>query len=485
MKKSFILLILVFCLYGCAISEYYGIRPHYTASAGYYFPDNKEELKNLINKYIHLADVDIQLKQTNNIIGIIAPHAGYNYSGAIAAASYKHIVGEEKKTVIIISNSHNYPLNGISIYPLGSFETPLGIVKIDEELANKILKNLSFVKFYPHAFEKEHPIDNQIPFLQMTLTNFKILPLVIGKINQDDFENLTKFLTDIFFHNPDKYLILASADMSHYHNYQRAKIMDNDTIKKIKHLDTEGLAECLLRKNCELCGPDAVLTLMEVTKRLKGSAKFLKYLNSGDTVGEKDRVVGYGAFIFYLPHDKSPLTSEEKRTLLKIARKTLERYIVNKEIPDLLPDDNRLLKKGAVFITLKKNGLLRGCMGTLESKSPLYLSVTNMTVQAATRDIRYRPITEDELKDTVIEISYIGELKEIQDIADIEIGKHGLYLCKGLNCAIFLPQVATENRWDREEFLRRLAVKAGLPPSSYKDSDTKIYTFTAQVFSEE
>ncbi len=483
MRKKFLIFIF-FILTSCSAGVYV-TGSYYTPSAGSYFPDKKEELERVILKALSSSDKIVSYKNNRHLFGIISPHAGYNYSGSVAGEAYKRLIGKENLTAIIISNSHYYPIDGISIYPAGSFKTPLGEVNIDSQLSLRLMKSMDFIRFYPQSFEREHPIDTQIPFLQMTIKNLKILPLVIGRINEKERNQLISFLKDLILSNPDKYLIVASSDMSHYHNYQRAEIMDHTTIKKIKELDVDELSECLFRKNCELCGYDAVIILMELTKILNGRVEFLKYLNSGDTVGNKERVVGYSAFAFYLNEDNPPLTTAEKKTLLKIARKTLERYITSSEIPDLVPDDNRLLKKGAVFITLKKNGIQRGCMGTLESNHPLYLTVSEMTIQASTRDPRYKPLRENELKDISLEISYIEEVKEIKNLEEIEIGKHGIHLCKGLNCATFLPQVAIENNWDRDEFLRRLSIKAGLSPSAYKDKDTKIYIFSAQVFSEE
>lgn len=480
--KNLLILSISILLYSCTGITYNQLLNRYTYSAGYYFPSDKKQLEDTVSQYINSYEKDPDLD--NNIFGIIAPHAGYQYSGIVAGIAYRQIYGFENKTAIILANSHLHPLEGISIFPYGTYETPLGKVDIDEKLSKMFLNNFSFIKFDYQAFDKEHPIDNQIPFLQLSIKKLKIVPLVIGKISKEKLYEFSSFLAELISKDPDRYLIVASSDMSHYFNYHKAVIIDNNTIKKINFLDNEGLNICLSKRDCELCSFDAVDILIDITKKIKGKVKFLKYLNSGDTIGDMNRVVGYSSYAFYFSEDMSPLNHTEKKALLKIARKTLEKYVLNNEIPNLIPVEKKLLRKGAVFITLKKDNHLRGCMGSLHSEKPLYESVISSTIQTAVRDLRFTPVNSSELKDIKIEISVIGEVNKIENINEIEIGKHGVYLCKNLNCAVFLPQVAVENNWNTEEFLRRLSVKAGLTPSAYKDADTEIYVFTAQVFSE-
>lgn len=481
--RKFVIVTIFLCLNACANIATNPFLNNYTNSAGFYFPSDKKLLEELIIQNLQIYEKDAELD--SNIFGIISPHAGYNYSGIVAGAVYKQIEGMKNKTVIILSNSHYFPLNGIAIYPFGSFETPLGKVQIDENLSKILQRQFPFIKFYYQAFDREHPIDNQIPFLQFSIKNLKILPLVIGKISSDEREELSSFLANLILNDPSKYLIVASSDMSHYFNYSKAQAIDTNTIKKINLLDVEGLSQCISRKDCELCGTDAVLIIMGVTKKLNGNVRFLKYLNSGDTVGDKNSVVGYSAYAFYLPDDTAPLNHQERKTLLKISRKTLERYVLNNEIVNLIPIEKKLIKNKSVYITFKKDNHLRGCMGSLRSQKPLYENVISTTIDTASKDYRFASVKPEEVKDIIIEITVIGEITKIKSISEIEIGKHGLYLCKNLNCAVFLPQVAVENNWDREEFLKRLSLKAGLPPSSYQDADTEIYVFTAQVFSEE
>lgn len=455
----------------------------YTYSAGSYFPSDKTHLKEIVLKHINSHVKDPTIEQ--NIYGIIAPHAGYEYSGTVAGIAYKQLYGLESKTAIIIANSHSHPINGIAIFAKGTFETPLGVVPIDEELSKHLLKKFPFIKFNFLAFDREHPIDNQIPFLQLSIKKLKIVPLLIGNITKDERDELADFLSDLISKEPDSYLIVASTDMSHYFNYNKAIAIDTNTIKKLNYLDVEGLEHCISRKDCELCGFDAVSIILHITKKIKGNIKFLKYLNSGDTIGDKNSVVGYSAYAFTYSKDNAPLNMVEKKVLLKIARKTLEKYVLKNEIPNIIPEEKKLLKKGAVFVTLKKNNMLRGCMGSLNAEKPLFEAVISATIQTAVRDMRFSPVTPEELKDIKIEISVLGDIKKIKNINEIEVGKHGVYLCKNLNCAVFLPQVAVENNWDRDELLKRLAIKAGLPPSDYKDKNTEIYIFTANIFSEE
>lgn len=453
--------------------------------AGSFYPADKQKLERKIEDYLKSADSQCK-KVSGHIFGIIAPHAGYDYSGQVAAYAYSQIRGKDYKTVIIIGSSHQVPFKGISIYPSGFWETPLGSVQIDNKIALSLMDNCDAIKAYPAAFAREHSVEVQIPFLQKTLKSFNIVPLVTGSMGKEDYKKLSGALLKLLEQNPKDILIVASSDMSHYHPYNTAYKMDIPALKDIENLNIEKLSENLQNGNCELCGASGVITLMMMaSRRLNAHAKTLYYANSGDATGDKARVVGYGASAFMYADANNPsLSKKEQDLLLMIARKTLDEYITKGSIPKFNIKEGRLLEKRGAFVTLKKNNELRGCIGYIVPVEPLYKAVIDMTVSSSTKDPRFIPVSGSELKDIKIEISALTPLVLISNPNQIEVGKHGLYITKGNHSGLLLPQVATEYKWNRDEFLNQTCLKANLPKNAWKEKGTKIYTFTAQVFSE-
>lgn len=178
------------------------------------------------------------------------------------------------------------------------------------------------------------------------------------------------------------------------------------------------------------------------------------------------------------------LTEAEKKTLINIVKKTIECKLAGKKVPEFNIDSEVLKEKKGAFVTLKKNENLRGCIGYIEAIKPLYKTVAEMAIAAAFNDPRFPPLKSNELKDVNLEISVLSPLKKIDDINEIEVGVHGLYITKGFHSGLLLPQVATEYKWDRLTFLEETCYKAGLHPNAWKDKDTKIYIFSADVFKE-
>ncbi|MGB9607641.1 MAG: AmmeMemoRadiSam system protein A [bacterium] len=181
----------------------------------------------------------------------------------------------------------------------------------------------------------------------------------------------------------------------------------------------------------------------------------------------------------------NPLSEEDKRELLKIARTSIEEYLRKGEIPTFSPTSPALQERKGAFVTLKKAGFLRGCIGMIEPLKPLYQTVAEMAVAAAVEDPRFYPLTLEELPLIKIEISVLSPLEKVKDVKEIEVGKHGLYIVKGFYRGLLLPQVATENNWDRETFLQHTCLKAGLTSNCWQEGDTEIYKFSAEVFGEE
>jgi AmmeMemoRadiSam system protein B/AmmeMemoRadiSam system protein A len=440
------------------------------SAAGTFYPSDKKELKEMVERFLSKAE---KVPVNGKLLALISPHAGYIFSGQVAAYGYKNIEGRDIKKVIIIGPSHYTAFKGASVYTKGSFRTPLGTVTINERLAEGLLNEAADVRFYPEAYEKEHSIEVQLPFLQTVLKDFTIVPIIIGSPTKQTFEYLTSRLAEMLDENT---LLVVSTDLSHYHDYSTAKEMDSKAIAAVERLSVIDTERLMRTGEAELCGSYPVLIAMEAVRRAGANiGVLLKYANSGDVTNDRNRVVGYASIGIY----KSPLTEEEKKELLSLARNTITEYVTNEKVPEIKMKNPKLKADGAVFVTIKRNGLLRGCIGHIQPIMPLYQSVVRNAVAACSSDPRFPSMKKDELKDMDIEVSVLSPLEPLKDVKNVQVGKHGLVIVKGMQSGLLLPQVAQELGWDRETFLEQICAKAGLPRGAWKDAD--LYTFTAEI----
>jgi len=450
--------------------------------AGSFYPAEPLILAGRIDGYLKQAAPP---KIDGDIIALNCPHAGYEYSGPVAAYGYKLISDKKFDTVVIIGLSHHLAFDGVSILESDFYETPLGKVPIDAEFTKRLMKSgKGTVYFEPRAFEDEHSMEVQIPFLQRSLKDFKIVPLVMGKPDYSTCKKLAQALVRTINDSNERVLIVASTDLSHRLAYRDAIAKDQVTLSEIMRFDAERFAVKVSEGECELCGSGPVLSALFAGGELGANrVKVLKYANSGDTAGDKSRVVGYGSIAIYREEDDM-LNAAQKKRLIEIARQTMEAYIKDGNITEFKEEDPALLRVQGAFVTLHKSGELRGCIGNIIGQEPLYLTVRDMAVESSTRDPRFPPVTASELKDIKIEISVLSEPKAVVKVDEITMGTHGVILKQGFRSAVYLPQVATETGWARDEFLSNLCRKAGLPPNAWKDKNTELLTFTAQVFNE-
>jgi MEMO1 family protein len=438
--------------------------------AGTFYPAEKEALKASVEGFLSKAD---KVKPAGRLLCIISPHAGYIYSGQVAAYGYKQLQGRDIKKVILIGPAHHKAFKGASVYTKGSFRTPLGDVVINEKLAGGLLNEKADVTFYTEAYEKEHSLEVQLPFLQTVLKDFTIIPILIGSPTRKTFDHLAARLSELL---DDETIIIASTDLSHYHDYPQAIKMDNKIISAIERLslaDAEGL---LQSGDAELCGGVPVLVAMEAARISEATRGVLfKYANSGDVTDDKGRVVGYASIGLF----KDALTADEKKELLALAKDSISEYVSNGKVPEKETANPKFKADGAVFVTIKKGGDLRGCIGHIRPVMPLYQSVIKNAVAASSGDPRFPPMNKEELKSIEVEISILSPLVAVNNTNDIRVGKHGLVIRKGYRSGLLLPQVASEYGWDRETFLRQVCRKAGLPDDAWKDAE--LYSFTAEV----
>ncbi|MCM8766402.1 MAG: AmmeMemoRadiSam system protein B [Candidatus Omnitrophica bacterium] len=422
-----------------------------------------------------------------NIFALILPHAGYLYSGKTASFGYKLVKDKSYKTVIIMGPSHYYGFRGVSVYPEGRFQTPLGELEIDKEFTQRLLSKDQGVSFIPQAFEREHSIEVQLPFLQRVLSDFKIVPVLLGEMDFDSCHRFAQILKEAIGSRND-ILVIASSDMYHGYDYEQAEIVDRLTLSYLKDMDPKALYEGLLEGKLQLCGGLPVVVTLILSKELgHHSINLLNYTNSAYVTGKKIKglwTVGYASLAIDRKEEEMLNTNQRKR-LLEIARKSIQTYLKTGKKLELSEDDPVLLKQMGAFVTLHKYGQLRGCIGNLIGDRPLYLMVRDMAVESAVGDPRFPPVEITELDDIEIEISVLSPLEKVDSADKIELGKHGVLVRRGFRSGVFLPQVAEETGWSKEEFLSYLCShKAGLDPLAWKDKDTELYIFTAEVFSE-
>jgi len=447
--------------------------------AGKFYPADAGELGKQISRYLASAG---QGEIQGEIYGLIAPHAGYVYSGPVAGYAYREIMGRSYDLVVIIAPSHFAPLNGVSILDKDVYRTPLGDILIDRETAGRLINSSDWITYDPALFAREHSLEVHLPFLQKAVEpGFKILPVVMGNPSPAMAKALADSLSDAV--RGRKVLFVASSDMSHYHAYDDAAAMDRKTLGYIENgmMDTL-VRECGTRES-ELCGLGPVQVILELAGKMGiEGGTVLRYANSGDTAGDKSRVVGYGSIAFSNP--VADLALADKQTLLSLARTTLEGFVKTGSVDDVTPDSQALREPGAAFVTLKTGENLRGCIGQLRPTMALYRSVSQMAVSSCSRDRRFRPVKPEELDRIRIEISVMSPFQRVPDPEDVRVGIDGLYIAGKGRSGVLLPQVPVEQGWDREMYLESICRKAGLPPGSWREAGVELYRFQAQVFSE-
>ena len=484
-KTLLIVTFLVFSMVKLAVAE--DVRK--PAVSGSFYPSRASELREMVKGFLDKAPKE---EIEGKLIALVVPHAGFLYSGQVAAYSYKQLEGRDFDTVILIGDSHRIRFHGVSIGNYSAYRTPLGDIMVDKTLAERLIKESEKIDFHPQAHKVEHSLEVQLPFLQAVLKDFKIVPIIMGERSLET----CKILGDALIkHTKDKnVLFIASTDLSHFHPYDRAVEIDKRAIWAMEKLDGRLLFQGLEDKKYELCGRAATVTTMLVAEKLGAEeVKLLKYANSGDVpFGDKSRVVGYAAMAITIQQRSAgietfkPLNEEAQKILLRLARQAIQGYAVTSATPKFGPEDHALLnEKRGVFVTIYKDGRLRGCIGTHEPHRPLYQLVPKVAIEAAFFDRRFAPLTREEIKDIKIELSvYLSGLVKIDDVSQFQVGRHGIILRKGRRGATYLPKVPLEQGWDREETLEQLCRKAGLAPGAWRDEDIEFYIYATQVFGE-
>lgn len=464
--------------------------------AGTWYTDNPTQLAREIDTYLEMAGS----KGLDDVMALILPHAGYRYSGMVAAHGVKQVVGRSYRRVVVMGPSHRMPmLDCVSIPDVSHIETPLGLVELDRALVEKLWETEAF-QSHTHAHRSEHSVQIELPFLQQALGDFKLVPIVCGELDAANAQVVGQHLLA----NIDAdTLVVVSTDFTHYGHAFDYVPFEGDIQKNLESLDMgayrlveqkrlDAFLQYIQNTGATICGRSPVAVLLAM---LPDSAKveLMKYDTSGNLTGDWSHCVSYvsAAITGQWPRvdgatglvASSPLSSSDKVQLLALARHRITQKL-KKDEPELSLEITPAMQETmGAFVTLHKHGQLRGCIGEIFPRRELYEAVAEQAVNAAFHDPRFPRLREDELSRIDIEISALTAPHRVNSPEDIVVGEHGVVLYKGIHSAVFLPQVAPEQGWDRDTMLSHLAMKAGLGANDW-ESGCEFHVFEAIVFSE-
>jgi AmmeMemoRadiSam system protein B/AmmeMemoRadiSam system protein A len=467
------------------------------AVAGLFYPKDPKELARMIDTYLAAAKDEAP---PGELKALICPHAGYPYSGPVAAYAYKLLVGHSYDTVVVMGPSHYADLHAAAIPDVDLYRTPLGDVPVSDKAAK--LAALRPFALEPRCLVQrpnwwrdasraapavdtadtwEHSVEVEVPFLQRTLKSFRLLPVVVGEVNPVQAAAALQQILD------DRTLLIASSDLSHYDTYANAEKRDHRCIDAICALDESWITPD------DACGAMPIRTLIAVAKQRGWRARLLDYRNSGDTTGDKTQgVVGYAAIAFYAPPAAGAQFSRaDRKFLLDLARRTVREVTATGRLPDVPAAglDPKFTAAKGCFVTLTEHGNLRGCIGYILAQGPLYRAVVENARNAALSDPRFDPVAPREVNQLEIEISVLTEPRPLffsspEDLLrKLRPGVDGVVLQIGSRGATYLPQV-WEQIPDREEFLNNLAEKAGCAPAAWREPETTVLIYQVESFKE-
>ena len=443
------------------------------AVAGRFYPGDANELVDEINKHLDGAKTN----SVDHLKALVVPHAGYAYSGPIAGSAYSILRDYHSKfqRVVIIGPAHRLKFNGVALSGAEKFQTPLGNVSVAQDLARRLTR-IHGVHFLDQAHQQEHSLEVHVPFLQTVLDDFSILPVVVGKSDMETVEQII----DETWDDPST-LIVISTDLSHFHDYETANQIDEQTCHMIENLQSEQL------EGRRACGYLAVVAMISAAKKRNASIVNLDRRNSGDIAGNHDQVVGYASFAV-IDSGPATLARHDQRELLRIAKQSLIEGVQHGCQSNIDPNSfsESLQKNVATFVTLHIKGNLRGCTGSIAANRSIAEDVAASAFTAGFKDPRFEPLTEMELGQLDISISALSpfETMSFVDQADVlrqmKPHAHGYLLKFADKRGLLLPSV-WKSISDKAEFLKQLKHKAGLK-SDFWDPGIQIQRFSATSF---
>ncbi len=469
-----------FLMGGTAVAAAETVRP--AVWAGKFYPADADQLRSTLSDLADAADRTCPSPPAGEKLrALVLPHAGYAYSGIVAAHAHRVLEGVRFDKVILVGPDHRVGFADGAVSAADAYATPLGRISRNSD-ARRLCSATPLFRSVSASDRSEHCLEVVLPFLQAYLSEFSLVPIVLGPCDPRRISLSLAPLIDA------QTLMVVSSDLSHYLPYDEAVVKDKQTIQAILNLDPTPL---LTEENCA-CGRYPLAVLIDLARNLNWRPILLRYANSGDTAGDRKAVVGYAAFAFYgepsMTANTFQLTPDQGQVLLRLARNTLQHKLAgDKAIEET--DDPALQRRSGTFVTLKIAGNLRGCIGSLGASESLADGVRHYAIQAAFHDPRFQPLSKEELSQVTIEVSVLTDPRSLTyDDADDLIEKlrphvDGVTLRKGFAQATFLPQV-----WEQlprpEEFLSHLCMKAGLGAEAWRRGDLEIETYQVQYFEE-
>ncbi len=461
--------------------------------AGGFYTDNPKELKKQVKGFLDAAQT-AGVESDRDIVGVLAPHAGYRYSGPVAGQAYRAVMGRDYRTVVVLALSHQREASKASVLDRPAYDTPLGSLKINRRLVRELLHDHKDVfETNENVFKREHSLEVQLPFIQVALQEVKIVPIIVAVHNPEFVERVSAALYEVFGKQRDV-LFAISSDLSHYYPYKKAVKFDNETLFLLKRWKIDQWNTIAPTKR-GMCGYMPTLTFVRMFEKYeikKRKVTRLAYQNSGDTAGDRSRVVGYGALAFSLEKgmrtqetkDFVPFSAKDRRYLMDLAKRAVKAAVGGASFTPEKPTSKIMADQGAAFVTLKKGERLRGCIGHVIARVPLFNCIADVARSAAIHDTRFSPVRPDELENLNYEISVLTAPKPTTP-EDVVVGRDGLIMSRKGRSGLLLPQVPIEWNWNKEEFLAHTCQKAGLPQDCWKDPETKIESFRAIVWGED
>ena len=465
---------------------------HACAGAGRWFPAEPDKLGKMVDDFLAGPAAPIGKPP----VALIVPHAGYQFSGPVAGKAYAALRGRTYRRVVFLGPSHQVLLRGASVLRVDAYDTPLGRIPVDAAARDVLLK-CAVVTEQPAAHRSEHSVENQLPMVQRTIGQFKMVELLVGEMTPAERDKLADAVRPLI---DDATLIVASSDFTHYgpgYGYvpfrdrveENLALLNRQAVQRIVQIDLPGWDADLERTHDTICGHAGIGLLLKVIEPWDDvRAARVGYDTSGHLTGDWTNSVTYASLALW--REGGGLAKAEQETLLRLARDTVAAYLKTGKPPtpdpakyDLTP---AMKAPGAAFVTLTNKRQLRGCIGHIVAMEPLVNCVIDNAVEAC-RDPRFtdNPVTEKEVPSLTIEISVLAPLRRLYDLQTVQVGRDGLVMARGVRRGVFLPQVPIEQGWNREQYLAGLCQKSGLPLEALKDPQTEFHRFTAQVFGEE
>lgn len=488
-----------FCMLTLSVAAEERVRE--SALAGAWYPDDPQELSDYVDGLLDAAKTE---PPSEKIRALIAPHAGYVYSGATAAEVFNLVRGREYRRVIVLAPSHLSGFRSLSIAEVDAYETPLGRVPLDRQ-AIAGLRGSELVIADPAAHAREHAIEIELPLLQRALTpGWKLVPVLVGRLDGDDYGKAADLLRPLADNDT---LVVVSTDFTHFGTRfgfmpfppdggagERIRALDDGAIERILAGDGPGLLDYQVKTGITICGFRPLALLLHMLPK-DARVDRVAYATSGELTGDWNNSVSYAALLVTGPEPFSGQSAEpadqtmdatDLGLLHRLAVLGVERAVLgpssdrDAEIQASLGAvPEHLHMPGGAFVTLKQDGHLRGCIGYIRPRKPLYQAVLENGINAAVNDTRFRPVVPEELDKLEVGVSVLSPPRAIASHEEFQVGEQGIILSKEGRQAVFLPEVASEQGWTRDETLTHLARKAGLPEDAWRDGASfEVFTST-------